>query len=69
MRNATHEVDVTKLGVEPLTSRQTAQYTRDLIDSLRKIAERQHQDMLARLLEAAAIEAARLAEQDLRARG
>ena len=50
-----------EMGPKQLSSSQTAEYTQDMLDSLRKIAERQRHDMLARLLEAAAIEAGRLA--------
>jgi hypothetical protein len=58
-----------QMGTDGLTSSQTAQYTHDLLDSLGKIAACQKQPMLARLLEAAAIEAGRLAGQDAAARG
>ncbi len=46
-----------------LTSRQTAEYTRQMLDSLKGIAKRQNQQMLAKLLEIASLEAGRLAEQ------
>lgn len=45
---------------EAMTPVQTARYTRELLDSLRKIAVRQDQLVLAGLLEAAAREAKRL---------
>jgi hypothetical protein len=54
------------IGVEEFSSRQTAQYTRELLDSLGKIAAKHEQALLARLLEAAAIEAARIAESTKR---
>ena len=46
------------------SSSQTAQYTRELIDSLRKMAKSQKEEMLAILLEAAAMEARRIAGRD-----
>jgi len=63
MGTAAQKIDLhaPQMGADGLTSSQTAQYTHDLLDSLGKIAARQHQDMLVRLLEAAAIEAGRLA--------
>jgi hypothetical protein len=51
-------------GSQSLTSSQTAQYTREMLDSLREIAARQREDMLVRLLEAAAIEARRIATRE-----
>jgi hypothetical protein len=52
--------------IGPITpnSSQTAQYTRELIDSLRKMAKSQKEEMLAILLEAAAMEARRIAGRD-----
>jgi hypothetical protein len=47
-----------------LTPVETARYTRDLIESLRKIAGQQGHSLLAHLLELAAIEAKALAEGD-----
>jgi hypothetical protein len=46
----------------PLTSRQTAEYTRQMLDSLQEISRRQNQIVLTRLLQIASNEAARLAE-------
>jgi hypothetical protein len=45
-------------------SSETAQYTHELIDSLRKIAKSQKEEMLAILLEAASMEARRIAGRD-----
>lgn len=47
-----------------LTPSETARYTRDLIESLRKIASQQGHSLLAYLLELAAIEAKALADGD-----
>lgn len=47
-----------------LTPAETARYTRDLIESLRRIASQQGQSLLAHLLELAAIEAKALGEGD-----
>jgi hypothetical protein len=47
---------------EPMTPRETALYTADLIESLRKIALKQDQALLAHLLELAAVEAKSLAK-------
>jgi hypothetical protein len=58
-----------QMGSEGLTSSQTAEYTQDMLDSLKKIAVRQHQAMLAKLLEAASIEAGRIAGRENRAGG
>ncbi len=54
---------------EPITPRETALYTADLIESLRKIALKQGQPLLAHLLELAGMEAKSLAngqDQDTR---
>ena len=66
MGNAAHRIEnqMAEIGRAGLTSSQTARYTRDLLDSLGKIATQQRQDMLARLLEVAAIEARRIVETD-----
>jgi hypothetical protein len=58
-----HEHQDAEIGGAGLSSSQTAEYTHDMLDSLRKIAKRHRQDLLARLLEAAAIEAKRLASE------
>ena len=47
-----------------LTPEETAHYTRDLIESLRKIALQQGQSLLAHLLGLAAMEAKALADRD-----
>ena len=47
-----------------LSPADTARYTRDLIESLRKIALQQGQSLLAHLLELAAMEAKAQAETD-----
>ncbi len=47
----------------PLTPAETARYTRDLLESLRKIALGQGQTLLAHLLGLAAMEAKALADQ------
>ena len=47
-----------------LTPEQSARYTRDLIESLRKIALQQGQSLLAHLLGLAAMEAKALADRD-----
>lgn len=52
------------MGPITLTSSETAQYTQELIDSLRIIAKSQKEEMLAILLEAASMEARRIAGQD-----
>jgi len=52
------------LPTTTLTAVETARYTRDLIESLRKIAQQQGQSLLAHLLGLAAIEARALAEGD-----
>ena len=64
MGDALPRLDAADVGAQGLTSSQTAQYTHDLLDSLMKIAARQQQDMLAKLLEVAAIEASRIAEHE-----
>ena len=46
----------------PITGIQIARYTHDMLDTLSRIALRHEQVVLARLLEAAAGEAGRLAE-------
>jgi hypothetical protein len=54
---------------EPITPRETAMYTADLVESLRKIALKQDQPLLAHLLELVAVEAKSLAngqDQDTR---
>ena len=53
-----------QMGTQTLTSSQTASYTQDMLDSLKKIAAHQRHDQLVRLLEAAAIEAGRIAARD-----
>ena len=53
-----------KVGSVALNSSETAQYTRELIDSLRKMAKTQKEEMLAILLEAASMEARRIARRD-----
>ncbi len=56
-----------KLPVEPLaplTPCETARYTAEMIESLRKIALKQGQVMLAHFLELAALEAKAQAAQD-----
>ena len=58
-----------QMGTESLTSSQTAGYTQDMLDSLKKIAANQRHDMLVRLLEAASIEAGRIAGRESRASG
>ncbi len=58
-----------QMGTEGLTSSQTAQYTQDMLDSLKKIAAQQQQAMLVRLLEAASIEAGRIAGRENHAGG
>jgi len=50
------------IGVPEFSSRQTAQYTRELLNSIGKIAAKHEQILLARLLESAAMEAARIAK-------
>ena len=47
-----------------LTPLESARYTRDLIESLRKIALQQDQSLLAHLLGLAAVEAKALADGD-----
>ena len=43
--------------MSPLKPHETARYTREMLDSLRKIALQQDQRLLAHLLELAAVEA------------
>lgn len=71
MGSAAHQLknQDAQMGIEGLTSSQTAEYTQDMLDSLKKIAVRQQQAMLATLLEAASIEAGRIAGREDRARG
>lgn len=52
------------MGSVAPNSSETAHYTRELIDSLRKMAKSQKEDMLAILLEAASMEARRIAGRD-----
>jgi hypothetical protein len=47
----------TSAPLEKLTPTETAQYTSDMLESLRKIAFRQGQVLLAHFLELAAVEA------------
>lgn len=47
----------------PITPAETAQYTRDMLESLRKIALGQGHGLLAHLLELAALEAKSLGAQ------
>jgi hypothetical protein len=63
MGSAAHKAEGqgSQMGMEGLTSSQTAEYTQDMLDSLKKIAVQQRQAMLVRLLEAASIEAGRIA--------
>jgi hypothetical protein len=63
MGSAVHEAQdqAAQMGTDALTSSQTAEYTRDMLDSLKKIAVQQHQAMLARLLDLALLEAGRIA--------
>ncbi len=49
-------------GGGSLPPAETARYTKELLDSLRKIAMRQNQEMLAHLLELARYEAQSLAQ-------
>lgn len=53
-----------EMGPIAPNSSETAQYTRELIDSLRKMAKSQKEEMLAILLEAASMEARRIAGRD-----
>jgi hypothetical protein len=53
-----------EVGPVTLNSSETAQYTRELIDSLREIAKSQKEEMLAILLEAPSMEARRIAGRD-----
>jgi hypothetical protein len=53
-----------EMGSVAPNSSQTAQYTRELIDSLRKMAKSQKEEMLAILLEAASMEARRIAKRE-----
>jgi hypothetical protein len=53
-----------EVGQPTPSSSQAAQYTRELIDSLRKIAKGQKEEMLAILLEAASMEAKRIAGRE-----
>ncbi|HSC60468.1 MAG TPA: hypothetical protein VLC29_04495 [Rhizomicrobium sp.] len=55
---------VLEMGQTAPNSSQTAQYTRELIDSLRKMAKSQKEEMLAILLEAASMEARRIAGRE-----
>ena len=68
MGSAVHKVQdqAGQMGMEGLTSSQTAEYTRDMLDSLKQMASQQHQDMLVRLLEAASIEAGRIVGRETR---
>jgi hypothetical protein len=50
------------LSADPITPAQTARYTGDLLESLRKIALGQGQGLLAHLLGLAAMEAKSLAD-------
>lgn len=56
--------EATEVGSIAPSSSQTAQYTRELIDSLRKMAKGQREEMLAILLEAASMEAGRIARRE-----
>ena len=49
-------------GGSKFSARETALYTKDLLVALKSIAERQRHHRLAELINAAAIEAARVAE-------
>jgi hypothetical protein len=49
-------------GGSNFSARETASYSKDLLQALKCIAERQHHHRLAELLAAAAAEASRLAE-------
>ena len=71
MGSAVHKAQTqgSQMGGDGLSSSQTAEYTQDMLDSLKKIAANQHQDMLVRLLEAASIEAGRIAGRENRAIG
>jgi hypothetical protein len=60
-RTVQHQSEVGSVGPN---SSETAQYTHELIDSLRKIAKSQKEEMLAILLEAASMEARRIAGRD-----
>jgi hypothetical protein len=53
-----------EVGQTAPSSSQTAHYTRELIDSLRKMAKGQKEEMLAILLEAASMEARRIAGRE-----
>jgi hypothetical protein len=66
MGRAVHKLEAAEMGTDALTSSQTAGYTQDMLDSLKKIAANQQQDMLVRLLEAASIEAGRIAKRENR---
>ncbi|HWA29985.1 MAG TPA: hypothetical protein VG867_02750 [Rhizomicrobium sp.] len=52
-----------EMGLAAPNSRQTAQYTQELLDSLRRMAMSQNEEMLALLLKAASLEARRIAGQ------
>lgn len=52
---------LTLTGLSPL---QTAAYTHDMLESLRKIAVQQQQDLLAHLLLLASLEAKSISTQD-----
>jgi len=51
-------------GMNPLSPAETALYTQQMLESLRKIALRQNQAMLAHLLELAAMEAKAQVDQE-----
>lgn len=53
-----------KMGSGGPSSSETAEYTRELIDSLKKIAKGQKEEMLTILLEAASMEASRIAGRE-----
>ncbi|HEY8947254.1 MAG TPA: hypothetical protein VIM56_00060 [Rhizomicrobium sp.] len=53
-----------EMGPIAPNSSQTAQYIRELIESLRKMATGQKEEMLAILLQAASMEANRIARRD-----
>ncbi|MGN6516703.1 MAG: hypothetical protein ACTHLR_12795 [Rhizomicrobium sp.] len=66
MAEAAHQAipQITDVGPITPSSSQTAQYTREPIDSLRKMAKSQREEMLAILLEAASMEAGRIARRE-----
>ncbi|HEY5337558.1 MAG TPA: hypothetical protein VIJ85_05095 [Rhizomicrobium sp.] len=53
-----------QMGRSALSSSQTAEYTGELLDSLKEMAAVQRHEMLARLLEAASIEAHRIVKKE-----